>query len=37
MYFNDAKARAELGYRSRPFEFALDDAIRWFKSAGLLP
>lgn len=36
MYFNDAKARAELGYQSRPFEFALADAIRWFQSAGLL-
>jgi dihydroflavonol-4-reductase len=34
MFFNDAKARRELGYTSRPYREAIADAIAWFKRAG---
>ncbi len=34
MFFSDAKARLELGYRSRPYTLALADAINWFRDAG---
>jgi dihydroflavonol-4-reductase len=37
MHFDDAKARRELGYRSRPAREALRDAIDWFVQAGTLP
>jgi dihydroflavonol-4-reductase len=36
MFFNDAKARRELGYSSRPYRDAIADAIAWFKQAGYL-
>jgi dihydroflavonol-4-reductase len=36
MFFNDAKARRELGYTSRPYREAVADAIAWFKQAGYL-
>ncbi len=36
MFYNDAKARAELGYRSRPYTEALADAISWFAADGLI-
>ncbi|MBV9076453.1 MAG: NAD-dependent epimerase/dehydratase family protein [Methylobacteriaceae bacterium] len=36
MFFDDAKAREELGYTSRPYREALADAIAWFKQAGTL-
>jgi dihydroflavonol-4-reductase len=36
MHFDDAKARRELGYTSRPYREALVDAIRWFEQAGYL-
>jgi dihydroflavonol-4-reductase len=36
MFFNDAKARRELGYTSRPYRDAIADAIAWFKQAGYL-
>ena len=36
MFFNDAKARRELGYASRPYREGLADAIDWFKAAGYL-
>jgi dihydroflavonol-4-reductase len=36
MYFSSAKAEAELGYRARPFEEALVDAIAWFRQAGMI-
>jgi dihydroflavonol-4-reductase len=32
MFFNDAKARNELGYRSRPYGEAIADAVRWFQA-----
>jgi len=34
MYFSSAKAERELGYRWRPAEAAIADAIDWFKSHG---
>jgi dihydroflavonol-4-reductase len=36
MFFDDAKARRELGYVSRPYVEGLTDAIAWFRSHGYL-
>ncbi len=36
MYFNDGKARRELGYTSRPYEEGIADALTWFYGAGML-
>ncbi len=36
MFFNDAKARKELGYASRPYEEGIADALTWFYGAGML-
>jgi dihydroflavonol-4-reductase len=36
MFFNDAKARRELGYQSRPYRQGIVDAITWFRKAGYL-
>jgi dihydroflavonol-4-reductase len=36
MYFTSAKAERELGYRSRPADEGLRDAIAWFQQAGML-
>ena len=36
MYFTTAKAERELGYRARPYQDGLHDAIEWFRSAGYL-
>ncbi len=36
MFFNDAKARRELRYTSRPYEEGISDALAWFYSAGML-
>jgi dihydroflavonol-4-reductase len=36
MFFDDSKARAELGYTSRPYAEGLADAIGWFRAAGYL-
>ncbi|MGZ5850550.1 MAG: hopanoid-associated sugar epimerase [Methyloceanibacter sp.] len=36
MYFTSAKAERELGYRPRPAEEGIRDAIRWFREAGYL-
>ncbi len=37
MFFDDAKARRELGYVSRPYREGLSDAIAWFRAHGYLP
>jgi dihydroflavonol-4-reductase len=37
MFFDDAKARRELGYAPRPYEEGVADAIAWFQQAGMLP
>jgi len=36
MFFSSAKAEAELGYRARPFEEAVADAVAWFRQAGYI-
>jgi len=36
MFFNDAKARSELGYTSRPYREGIADALAWFRQAGYL-
>ena len=36
MHFDDAKARRELGYASRPYRQGLVEAIDWFAQAGYL-
>jgi dihydroflavonol-4-reductase len=37
MHFDDAKARREFGYSSRPYREGIVDAIAWFAQAGYLP
>jgi dihydroflavonol-4-reductase len=34
MIFDDARARTELGYRSRPAQDAIEDSARWFVENG---
>jgi dihydroflavonol-4-reductase len=36
MHFDDAKARRELGYTSRPYRDGLVEAIDWFTTAGYM-
>lgn len=36
MFYTSAKAERELGYSARPYVAALEDAIRWFRSAGMI-
>jgi dihydroflavonol-4-reductase len=36
MFFDDTKARRELGYVSRPYQEGLADAIKWFEGHGYL-
>jgi dihydroflavonol-4-reductase len=36
MFFDDAKARRELAYQSRPYQEGIADAIAWFRDAGYL-
>jgi dihydroflavonol-4-reductase len=36
MYYDDSKARRELGYRSRPWSVGVADALDWFAAAGYL-
>ena len=36
MYFSAAKAERELGFRARPADQALADAIDWFRAQGML-
>jgi dihydroflavonol-4-reductase len=36
MFYDDAKARHELGYTSRPYREGIADAITWFREAGYL-
>ena len=36
MYFSSARAERELGYRARPADQALADAIQWFRAAGMV-
>jgi dihydroflavonol-4-reductase len=34
MIFSDARARAELGYTSRPAREAIEESARWFADNG---
>lgn len=34
MFFSSAKAEQELGYRARPYQNAIADAVEWFRRAG---
>lgn len=36
MFFTSAKAERELGYRSRPYQEGVADALSWFRTAGYL-
>ena len=36
MFFDDGKARRELGYAPRPYVQGLADAVTWFRGAGYL-
>jgi len=36
MFFNDARARRELGYSARPYREGIADAITWFRRHGYL-
>ncbi|WP_422003251.1 hopanoid-associated sugar epimerase [Reyranella sp.] len=36
MFFTSAKAERELGYRSRPYQEGVRDALDWFRGAGYL-
>jgi dihydroflavonol-4-reductase len=36
MFFSSAKAERELGYRARPYEDAIADALAWFRAAGYI-
>jgi dihydroflavonol-4-reductase len=36
MFFTSAKAERELGYRSRPYQEGVIDALSWFRAAGYL-
>lgn len=36
MFYSSAKARVELGYCARPYVEALEDAVRWFRGAGMI-
>ena len=36
MFFTSAKAQAELGYRARPYQAAIGDAMTWFREHGYI-
>ncbi|WP_295636765.1 hopanoid-associated sugar epimerase [Novosphingobium sp.] len=36
MFYTSAKAEAELGYRARPWQEAIADALAWFGAQGML-
>ncbi|HEX7854546.1 MAG TPA: hopanoid-associated sugar epimerase [Sphingobium sp.] len=36
MFYSSAKAERDLGYRARPHAQALEDAILWFRTAGMI-
>jgi dihydroflavonol-4-reductase len=36
MFFKAAKAERALGFRARPYQAGLEDALRWFREAGYL-
>jgi len=36
MFFSSAKAKAELGFSARPYQHGIEDAVKWFRSAGYI-
>ena len=36
MFFTSAKAERDLGYRTRPYQDGLADALAWFRSVGYI-
>jgi dihydroflavonol-4-reductase len=36
MFYSSAKAETDLGYRARPARHAVEDAVAWFRAAGML-
>ena len=36
MFFDDGKARRDLGYASRPWQEGIADAIAWFRTRGMI-
>ena len=36
MFFSSARAERELGYRARPYQSAIADALAWFRSEGMI-
>ena len=36
MYYSSARARDELGYRARPWQQAVGDALAWFRERGMI-
>jgi len=36
MFYSSAKAESDLGYRARPYEAAIADALGWFRQAGMI-
>lgn len=36
MFYSSARAEAELGYRARPYQQAIADALRWFRAEGMI-
>lgn len=36
MFYSSAKASEELGYQPRPVRLAVEDAVAWYRSAGML-
>ena len=36
MFYSSAKAQGELGYRARPWQEAVADAVAWFRQAGTI-
>jgi dihydroflavonol-4-reductase len=36
MYFSSARAAQVLGYRTRPWQEGVADAVTWFREQGML-
>jgi dihydroflavonol-4-reductase len=36
MFFTSGKAERELGYKARPVDAAIGDAVQWFRQAGYI-
>jgi dihydroflavonol-4-reductase len=36
MFYSSAKAATELGYKPRPVRLAVEDAVAWFRTNGMM-